>query len=301
MFEFRKIELNDRDRINEKLRISDFRGCEYSFANNMAWQRLNDTQICLYGDFYISCSFDGGQPYITFPAGVKTDDDTGRQKYIRLFEKLKDHFEKQGKRLVVSSVTEENLGWIKEYYKDEITCEYNRDGSDYIYNSSDLISFAGKKYHGKRNHLKHFYENDWSFEPISQDNLDECIRFSAAFYNNAGEADFSAMVEQYAINLFFMNMDSLGLKGGALKADGELVGITIGEQLNSDTFVVHIEKARSDVQGAYPAICNQFVKANAYDLKYINREEDLGLEGLRKSKLSYRPAFLLDKHIIYFK
>ncbi|MDO4945662.1 MAG: hypothetical protein Q4E74_10750, partial [Ruminococcus sp.] len=70
MFEFRKIELNDRDRINEKLRISDFRGCEYSFANNMAWQRLNDTQICLYGNFYISCSLDNNQPYITFPAGV---------------------------------------------------------------------------------------------------------------------------------------------------------------------------------------------------------------------------------------
>lgn len=301
MFEFRKIELNDRDRINEKLRISDFRGCEYSFANNMAWQRLNDTQICFYGDFYISCSLDNGQPYITFPAGVRTDNDEGREEYIRLFEELISYFEKQGKKLVISSVTEENLQWLKEYYGEKITCEYNRDGSDYIYNSADLISFAGKKYHGKRNHLKHFYENDWSFEPITAENLEECISFSATFYNNAGEADFSAMVEQYAINLFFMNMDYLGLKGGALKVDGKLVGITIGEQLNSDTFVVHIEKARSDIQGAYPAICNQFVKANACDLRYVNREEDLGLEGLRKSKLSYRPAFLLDKHIICFK
>lgn len=301
MFEFKKIELKDKDRINDRLRVSNFMGCEYSFANNMAWQRLNDTLICLYDDFYISCSFDIGQPYIAFPAGMKTDDNAGKEKYVKLFNELKNYFEKQGKRLVISSVTDDNLQWLKEYYGDKIICEYNRDGSDYIYNSSDLINFAGKKYHSKRNHLKHFYENDWSFEPITNDNLDECISFSATFYNNAGEADFSSMVEQYAINLFFMNMDLLGLKGGALRVDGKLVGFTIGEQLNSNTFVVHIEKACSDIQGSYPAICNQFVKANAYDLKYVNREEDLGLEGLRKSKLSYRPAFLLDKYNIYFK
>ena len=98
-----------------------------------------------------------------------------------------------------------------------------------------------------------------------------------------------------------MNMDYLNLKGGVLKADNRIVGITIGEQLNSDTFVVHIEKALADVQGAYPMICNQFAKANAAELKYINREEDLGLEGLRKSKLSYKPAFMVDKYTVYFK
>lgn len=299
MFDFRKIQLSDKEAVNEKLAVSDFRGCEYSFANNMAWQRLNDTLICFYKDLYICCSFEDGQPYITFPAGVKSDD-SGKEKYIQLFSELKKYMERQGRPLIVSSVNTENLEWIKEYYGDKITWEYNRDGSDYIYNSSDLINLSGKKYHGKRNHIKRFMENDWEFEPITSDNLDDCILFSTQFYNN-NENDYSAIIEQYAIDLFFMNMDYLNLKGGVLKADNRIVGITIGEQLNSDTFVVHIEKALADVQGAYPMICNQFAKANAAELKYINREEDLGLEGLRKSKLSYKPAFMVDKYTVYFK
>ena len=299
MFDFRKIQLSDKEAVNEKLVVSDFRGCEYSFANNMAWQRLNDTLICFYKDFYICCSFEDGQPYITFPAGVKNDD-LGKEKYIQFFSELKKYMEQQGRPLIVSSVNTENLEWIKEYYGDKITWEYNRDGSDYIYNSSDLINLSGKKYHGKRNHIKRFMENDWEFEPITSDNLDDCILFSTQFYNN-NENDYSAIVEQYAIDLFFMNMDYLNLRGGVLKADNRIVGITIGEQLNSDTFVVHIEKALADVQGAYPMICNQFAKANAAELKYINREEDLGLEGLRKSKLSYKPAFMVDKYTVYFK
>jgi hypothetical protein len=163
------------------------------------------------------------------------------------------------------------------------------------------MNFAGKKYHGKRNHLKHFYKTDWSFEPIDKSNIDDCITFAASFYNESDSKDFSAVVEQYAINLFMMNMDYLDLKGGVLVSDGEIVGFTLGEQLNSDTFVVHIEKAISSVQGAYTAVCNQFAKSCAAELAYINREEDLGIEGLRKSKLSYRPAFLLNKNTVYFK
>ena len=302
MFDFRVIQLEDRDWIKEKLAVSDFRGCEYSFANNVAWQRLSDTVICSYKDFYISCSFHGGQPFITFPTGVRTDSNEGKEKYIKLFSELKQYVENQGKKLIVSSVTEKNLQWMKEYYKDKISVESDRANFDYIYNAEDLINLSGKKYHGKRNHIKRFMDNDWSFEAVSPEDYDECIAFAVNFYNqNSSYDDFSAVVEQYAINVFFENMDYLGLKCSMLKSNGKLVGITIGEQLNSDTFVVHIEKAVSEVQGAYPMLCNQFAKAYAGDCRYINREEDLGIEGLRKSKLSYRPVFLLEKNIVTFE
>lgn len=300
MFEFRKIQLRDRDAVNERLAVSDFRGCEYSFANNMAWQRLNNTLICLYRDFYICCSWDGNDPYITFPAGVKTDE-TGKEKYIYLFSALKKFFEDQGKKLIVSSVTEENLQWIREYYGDSVTYGSDRDYSDYIYNSSDLINFPGKKYHAKRNHIRRFMENNWFFEPICPANTEECIVFATNFYNSVSASDHSSVIEQYAINLFLTEMEYLGLTGALLKCGKDTVGVTIGERLNSDTFVVHIEKARSDVQGAYPMLCSQFAKKNASELTYINREEDLGIEGLRKSKLSYRPVFLLDKYTVFFK
>lgn len=301
MFDFRKIKLEDRDWINACLKVSDFRGCEYSFANNMAWQRLNDTQICRYGDFYISCSYENKRPYITFPSGVKTDD-KGREEYIKLFYSLRKYFSDLGKPLTVSSVTEDNLKWLREYYGGDIEYRYDRDGSDYVYNVSDLTELSGKKYHGKRNHIKRFCENDWNFELISDDNVDRCFEFCVNIYNKDDSySEFSKVVEQYAIDLFLTDRQELKLKGGVLKSNGEIVGISIGEQLNSDTFVVHIEKARGDIQGAYPTLCNEFVKAFAQDFKYINREEDLGIDGLRKSKLSYHPAFMVDKYVLTFK
>ena len=301
MFDFRKICFDDKEWITQCLAVSDFRGCEYSFANNLAWQRLNDTVITHYDDFYISCSFDRDQPYFTFPAGVKTDTQ-GKAKYIKLFEELKKYVSSKGKPLIVSSVTDNNLEWIKEYYGDNIICEYDRDNSDYIYNSADLIELKGKKYHGKRNHIKRFMDEPWEYKELTNKEIDSCIAFSAEFYNNNDSSDdFSAVVEQYAINLFLTNMDKLGLKGAVLYRNDKMVGFTIGEQLNSDTFVVHIEKALSDVQGAYPMLCSSFAAHNAYELSYINREEDLGIEGLRRSKLSYNPAFLLNKNVITFK
>ncbi len=301
MFNFREIQLSDRDWITEKLAVSDFRGCEYTFANNLAWRRLNNTLITSHGDFYISCSVYDNQPIITFPVGVKTDNE-GKEKYLKLFEELKGFFGNQGKRLCISSVTAENLQWISQYYKDKIEITSDRGGFDYIYSSSDLIELKGKKYHGKRNHIKRFKDKNWSFEPLTAENFEQCTAFATEFYNNnKGYDDYSAVVEQYAIHMFFENFEYLNLKGGILKSENKIVGFTIGEQLNTDTFVVHIEKALGEVQGAYPTLCNEFAKANANKLEYINREEDLGIEGLRKSKLSYHPQFLLEKYTVSFK
>lgn len=302
MFEFREIQLNDRDWISECLQKSDFRGCEYSFANNMAWRRLSDTKICKYGEFYISRSLDeDGKPYFTFPTGVEFGNE-GIEKYKRLFAELKEYADSLGVPLKISSVNAEHLKWMNDCYSDGIEVTSNRDSFDYIYNACDLIELKGKRYHGKRNHIKRFKENNWNFELIEPDHFDECITFAAQFYNDSnGYDDYSAVIEQYAINTFFENFEYLGLKGGILRKDDKIVGFTIGEPLNSDTFVVHIEKARSDVQGAYPTLCNEFAKACADNFRYINREEDLGIEGLRKSKKSYNPEFLLEKYTVEFK
>ena len=90
----------------------------------------------------------------------------------------------------------------------------------------------------------------------------------------------------------------LGLKGGVLKDEGRIVAFTVGEPLCEDTFVVHIEKAFPDVEGAYPMINQQFVQHECMEYQYVNREEDTGAEGLRKAKLSYRPVFLVEKGVV---
>ena len=300
MFDFRKIELTDRDEVNARLAVSDRMGCEYSFANNFAWHRLNDTLICLHGDFYILMSIFGGEPVIVFPSGA-SDDAVGREKLISLLAELEKFITDNGHQFKVCSVTESDLEWMKEFYGNRISCSTDRGSSDYIYLSEKLITLEGKKYHGKRNHINRFMENDWSFDDMRPCDIEECILFTADLYNSVGDHKGSAAIEQYAIHRFLMNMDTLGLKGGILRCSGEIVGVTVGEQLNSNTFVVHIEKARSDINGAYPMLCNQFVKRYASQLKYINREEDMGIEGLRRSKLSYHPEFLLDKYTVSFR
>lgn len=295
MFEFRQIELSDKDWIDAALKESDFRGCEYSFANNLAWCRLSDTKISRYKDFYLSASFDDEYFNLTFPAG--------KGNYKELFDNIREYAEKLGKTLKLNSVNNDMLKIVTSIYgEDKLIITSDRDYFDYIYNTRDLMELKGKKYHGKRNHIKRFKESEWKFTPIDESLIDDCFEFSAISFNESNKYDeHSAVVEQYAINTFLTNFSELNLCGGVLYQNSKMVGFTTGEKLNSDTFVVHIEKALSDVKGAYPCLCNEFAKAYAKDCLYINREEDLGLDGLRRSKNSYYPAFMYEKNTVVFK
>lgn len=295
MFDFRKIQLSDKDRAKAALAVSNFRGCEYSFANNMAWHRLADTVITFDGDFYICCSFYDGQPVFIFPAGVPLDQQ-GRAKYLDLFARLERFAAMDGHLLRVCSVTAENLEWLREEFPGAEVQSY-RGSADYIYDTESFTALAGKRFHGKRGHIKSFRQHDWYCREISSQDFDECALFAAGSYS---ADDFSAAVEQYAIHTFFSDFEQLGLKGMALYCEGELAGFTIGEQLNSDTFVVHVEKARADIRGAYPTLANEFAKRYAAGYRYINREEDMDIEGLRRSKMSYQPKFLLEKFTLTF-
>lgn len=295
MLEFKVAELADKAEIDKRLEYSDFRGCEYCFANNLAWRRMYGTKITLWNDFYISCSgLDKGKPYFTFPAG--------RGDYKEVFGEMKKFSESFGVPLTVGSVTIKQLPMLKELFGEasfEVSCD---EGSwDYVYNRDDLAELAGKKYHAKRNHLKKLPE-DCVYSPLEEKDFDDCITYAAAGYSrDSGYDDFSKVCEQFAINTYFENFDELGLTGGVLRQGGQLIAFTVSERINSDTMGVHIEKAEADIAGAYPAINNFFAKSVPQELRYINREEDLGIEGLRKAKRSYHPAFLLEKYTVCFK
>lgn len=295
MLEFKDISIRDRDRINTALRKSDFMGCEYSFANNLAWCRLADSRICFYKDFYIICAFgnDDGIPVFTFPSGEGN--------YTELFGELKKFSENMNYPLKISGVTEKSLEMLVNLFPDSFTAEYDRDGSDYIYRRNNLDELSGRKYHQKRSHLAKFNRLDYDFSLICENDFDECIYFLTDNYNNKADTEFSAVAEQYAINTYFSNFRELELVGGIIRIDGRISAVTIGEPLNSDTFCVHIEKADRSYDGIYTGINNCFVRACMDGFEYVNREEDLGIEGLRKSKLSYHPAFLLNKYILTFK
>ncbi|MCM1529908.1 MAG: phosphatidylglycerol lysyltransferase domain-containing protein [Alistipes sp.] len=296
MLQFREIALEDKERANAALLASDNMGCEYSFANNMAWRRLSDSKICFFEDFYIVCAFgtEDGIPSFTFPAG------SGDLR--ELFLEMKSFCRELGVPLRIWGVTENKLKILGGLFPGEFTAEYDRDSSDYIYSRQELAELKGRKFHSKRNHLARFEKLDYVFSPITERDYDDCICFIADTYNaSAGYADHSAIAEQFAVNTYFSHFRELELTGGIIRIDGRTAAVTIGERLNSDTFCVHIEKADRRFEGIYAGINNLFVKNCTEGFSCINREEDLGLEGLRKAKLSYNPIFLLNKYTVTFK
>jgi len=195
-------------------------------------------------------------------------------------------------------VTREKFKLLESLFPGKYEIEYDRDVADYVYETEKMISLAGKKLHGKRNHINKFKENnpDWSYESLTAENLNECLDMAEEWKNRnlcseKGEKHVEFCVTKRALKQF----QELGLKGGILRDGNRIVAFTLGEELNREMFVVHIEKAFADVQGAYPMINQQFLIHEASNYLYVNREEDTGAEGLRKAKLSYYPAFLQEK------
>lgn len=168
----------------------------------------------------------------------------------------------------------------------------------YIYTREKLATLAGKKLHGKRNHIARFKDSgDWSYEPMTAENVEECRTMTYTWIHMREEKWNEEMNQEISVlHEAFDHMQELGLVGGVLRRDGQIVAFSIGERLNSETFVVHFEKAYPDLQGAYPMINQQFVLHECEGYAYVNREEDTGDPGLRKAKLSYYPDILLPKY-----
>lgn len=292
MLEFSQIGIDDRQWVCELLKRSDFMGCEYSFANNMAWRRMNNSVISRYKDFYLIKAENAEYTCFSFPAGSGS--------YREIFGILIEYAQHEEKPLAITGVTENQLAIFREIFGEDGFEANLMDGSgDYIYLTEELISLKGRKFHKKRNHLSKINNYNWEFHPMEEKFFYECVEFSAVNYNaKKGYDDFSSVLEQFAIHTFFTYFEQLELKGGVITIDGRVRAFTIGEQLNSDTFCVHIEKADASVEGLYPAINNEFLKYAAGEAKYVNREEDLGIEGLRQAKRSYNPVFMLDKYMV---
>lgn len=203
--------------------------------------------------------------------------------------------------LVLRGVTERHRGELECAYPGRFDFIEDVNSEDYIYLAGKLSTYSGKALHAKKNHCNRFEaENDWSFVPLTPALIPECrAMLSVWSEENAGRLDESISFEKAAIERLFNAYSALGMEGGVLYADGRAVGFTIGEFSSFDTFDVHIEKADAEINGAYPMVCREFVKlllSRHSQLTYINREDDMGLESLRRSKLSYKPEYILKKY-----
>lgn len=213
-----------------------------------------------------------------------------------------DYTKKLNYPLILLGVTDDGLNKLSELFPEQFDYFFDRDDSDYIYETEEYISIKGNKNRGKRNHLNRFRKSGSVYSTITEKDFDDCIRFcESEFEKRESDANSSLIVEQHAIKKYFENFHELGLKGGMHRIDNQIVALSLGEPLNSETFVIHIEKANTQFHGAYVGIRIDFAKNEALNYKYINFEEDMGLDGLRKSKLQSFPKFILNKYIVTFK
>lgn len=292
---FRDIELSDRDWLDKKFREDNKKACEFCFANNYLWRKYFPTQIATEGDCVILRYYAENDAMYVFPIG------NGDKK--KALEQLFLYGQAKGEQIHLYGLLDYEVEQLKEWYPKHFRYEADRDMFDYIYETEHLANLSGKKFHGKRNHIARFMDDDdWEYEKLNSENLHDCIDMNNNWIQKKYDDDAwsQEVQDEYdVVKCALIDYKRLGLVGGVLKKYGEVVAFEIGEPLNDDTFVVHFEKAYADVQGAYPMINKQFVLHECQGYKYVNREEDDGEEGLRKAKLSYHPDILLEKYNAY--
>lgn len=295
MLDFKTPEISDKDWIDPIVKASGSMGCDAAFGTVYIWRLRYNYKVCRYKDFLIKeCLLDDGTPSYTYPIG------SGDVKQA-VDEIINDAGEKN-RKLIFTALTEDAKLQLEQLYPDRFLFEDIRDNADYIYLSEKLINLAGRPYHGKRNHITAFKNSyNWSYERINRENISEalkvCRQWCAENGCNKDKPGGAPLGSEFcAINETFKNYEKLNFVGAILKVDDAPIAMTVGEEITEDVFVTHFEKALPEYRGAYPTINKLFAENELSSYKYINREEDMGIEGLRKAKLSYHPEILLKKY-----
>ncbi len=287
------ITFDDKETFEKYYSYKTSRGCELSFSNNYLWVAHYGTKWSIVEDCLVF--YNPHRESVSMPIG--------EQPY-RAVDALLRYYEEHNKAFMMHLVTAEQFEDLDKHYPGKFIIEYVRDVADYIYEAESLGTLAGKKLHAKRNHINRFVENnpEWKYEEITDENLDDCLEMAQKWreQNNCDE-DPGKSAELCVTLQALKKRKEIGLTGGAIRTREGIVAFSLGTPLTDDTFVVHIEKAFADVQGAYPIMNREFVLHAAKGYRYVNREEDMGEEGLRKAKMSYNPAILLEKGNVRLK
>ncbi|MBR5485643.1 MAG: DUF2156 domain-containing protein [Oscillospiraceae bacterium] len=271
---------------------SNLRSCEFCFSSTFNWRNVYGAAIAEKdGCLVIRCS----KPVMTYSYPV------GLGNLKSAVDAIIADAQKNGTAPIINCIPKEGVEKLEALYPNKFDFVFSRDTCDYIYTTESLATLKGKKLHAKRNHINNFKKAnpDWVYENITPENLKDCWEMNVKWNElNAASDDTGLSSERRAVENAFNFFEEEGLRGGLLRLskDSPVIAYTMGRPLNSDTFIVHIEKAFHDIQGAYPMINQQFVLNNCMDFAYINREDDAGAENLRKAKLSYYPEILLEKY-----
>ncbi len=294
--EFHPITIQDKELIESYTKPWEAECSDLSFANLFIWGGDGNMQYAEKNNFlYIRLTFDGVPTYFWAPIPKKGTQYTYR---CGLFTAV-GHMEKLGVEPTFRSVCEPFCSMIKEACPELVGIPTDI-AWDYVYAQESLATLKGKKLHGKRNHINKFNTlyPEYEYKKIDPTMIDDCIRlYDQWIEEKDGEVDQGLIEERASVLLALENMEDLNLVGGAIYIENRLVAFTMGERLTKDMQLIHIEKADYMIEGIFPMINQQYVLHECSEVEWVNREEDMGLEGMRKAKHSYNPARMVEKYM----
>ncbi len=293
MIDFKTPTLCDKAWVDEIVRRENSPSADYNFGNIYIWDKRYRQLICPFEGRMLTKLRYEGKPAFVFPIGSGPLEPA--------VEALRDFAAMKGYPFVLRGVTEKHRALLEAAYPGRFAYTEDDTCADYIYLAEKLASYSGKSLHGKKNHCNRFEaENDWDFVPLTRELIPGCLDMLDLWTEeNLERLDRSIHFEHDAIIRAFAAFERLGLEGGVLRSGGKIVGFSLGEMASLDTFDVHFEKADIHLNGAYPMVCRELtrmVRERHPNLVYINREDDMGLDSLRRSKQSYQPEYLLRKY-----
>ncbi len=295
MIEFQKIRPADKDRYESILFSCPPRGCEYSFTNLALWGRQNIAFLhgcaALFSHFY-------GKSVYPYPVG------SGDKRAV--LESILHDAKMRGIPCRITGMTDADREELETLFPGKFTFRTDRDGFDYVYAIDDLADLKGRKFQKKRNHVNRFKSEhpDYQVVPLTPCNMAQAQHMINDWYRTRMKEDPEGnyLLENIALSRACAKYAELGMDGILLKDGDQVLAVTMGSRMGEDTFDIHFEKAREDVDGAYTAVNQEFaryLRQKYPQIAYLDREEDMGLEGLRKAKLSYNPHHMQSKHWAY--
>lgn len=290
MIDFQPIALQMKPQYDALLQQCGERGCEYSFTNLFLWGRQ---KAAFLGNCLVFFSQFNRRSVYPFPVGMDIKP---------AIDAIIHDAAKRGIPCRLTGLTHDDCAKLEALFPDKFRYHIDRDGFDYIYDINDLADLSGRKFQKKRNHANRFWQShpDYRLEPLTRENLPVAAAFIDKWYDQRLQTDPQGdfQMEQSAIAKALRHYDDLELEGLLLTDGTTPLAVTMGSKLNADTFDIHFEKALSIADGAYAAINQGFarhLRSKFPQIRWLNREDDLGLEGLRKAKLSYRPDHMVEK------
>ena len=288
---FKKLELDDAHIVRPFLEKRDSRLSDFSLGGIFMWRDYLHTEYAIEdGVLFLKAVYPKEEPSFCIPFGGNQDEN---------IRKIFDYCKENDLRPFFFAVSSDELKILEEKY-DILQIVSDRDSFDYYYKADDLKNFSGKKFHGQKNHINKFKKEnpDYSFEGITKDNIGQVKEFFEMYSSENTKDHVLAKEERTKVYEVLDNTDKYGFSGLILKVNEKIVGMTFGDTVN-ETLFVHIEKADKSINGAYQIIVSEFAKRYATgNIQYINRGDDVGDEGLRRSKLSYQPIEILGKNTV---